>query len=198
MKLVFATHNTGKVEEMRTLLSDTNIEVLSADEAGVYGDVVEDGQTFEENALKKAKYVSRVASAWAVADDSGCCIDALNGEPGIHSARWAGVEASDEQIVQHTLEVMKDVPEGKRQAHFQTSLALVAPDGRTRLFEGRVNGNITLKPKGQPRAKLPYDAIFVPVGHDHTFAQMSLAEKNAMSHRGRAFAQLKVFLKTLE
>ncbi len=114
MKLIFATHNTGKVEEMRVLLEDTNIEVMSADEAGVDGEVIEDGQTFEENALKKAKFVSRAASAWAVADDSGCCIDALGGLPGVNSARWAGKDAGDQAIVDHTLESMKDVPEGKR------------------------------------------------------------------------------------
>ena len=207
MKLVFATHNSGKLVEMRSLLSDLPIEVLSADEAGVTEDVVEDGATFEDNARKKARFVHerttpnpslerRGDDLWAVADDSGCCIEALDGRPGVLSARWAGEGATDQTLVEHTLNEMKDVPEGKRQAWFQTALCLVAPNGREWMFEGRINGRIAVEPRGTPRPKLPYDAIFIPEGHDRTFAEMSLEEKNSMSHRGQAFQQLREFFKT--
>ena len=115
MKLVFATHNQGKLKEMRDLLSDLNIEVVSADEAGVYEDVIEDGTTFKANALKKARFVGEQTGEWAVADDSGICIDALDGEPGVYSARWAGDRAS---VIDHTLDKMKKVPTKNRGAHF--------------------------------------------------------------------------------
>lgn len=115
-RLVFATHNPGKILEMRQLLSDLAIEVLSAAEAGATQDVEEDGETFEENALKKARFVASGTGEWAVADDSGVTIDALDGRPGVYTARWAGEGATDEQLVAHMLEQLKDVEEGRRGA----------------------------------------------------------------------------------
>ena len=198
MKLVFATHNPGKVQEVRILLADTGFEILSAEEAGVSEDVIEDGKTFEENALKKARFVAGRFNhtAWVVAEDAGCCIEALNGAPGVYSARWAGEGASNETIVAHTLSAMREVADGKRQASFQNVIALIAPDGLEKTFLGRVDGHIATEPHGTARPKLPYDAIFVPTGHDRTFAEMSTEEKNSLSHRGRAFQQLREFLKT--
>lgn len=197
MKLIFATHNQSKVEEMRALLKDAVIEVMSADEAGVTDDVVEDGTTFEENAEIKARFVAQKSKEWAVADDSGCCVEALGGRPGIYSARFAGEGASGQAIIDKLLTEMKDVPEGQRQAWFQTALCLVAPDGKEWMFAGRVDGRISIQPQGQARPKFPYDAVFIPEGHDRSFAEMSLEEKNALSHRGRALAELKKFLSTL-
>ncbi len=194
MKIVFATHNPGKVQEMRDLLSDMSIEVMSADEAGVKEDVVEDGKTFEENARKKAQFVAKKTGMWAVADDSGVCIRALDGAPGVRSARWAGEGAGDEGIVRYTLAQLKDVPEGKRDAWFETALVLVSPDGKEQVFHGKMEGKITTESHGAPRTKLPYDAIFMPRGEKRTCAEMSLTEKNAISHRGRAFQELKKFL----
>ena len=196
MKLVFATHNSGKVKEMTALLADLDIEVLSADAAGVTEDVEEDGKTFKENSVKKARFVSQKSGEWAVADDSGVCIAALDGAPGVMTARWAGPGASDEQLVAHTLTQLTDVPEGKRQAWFESCVALVAPDGREWTFSGKVQGSIPSAPRGTGRPKLPYDVIFIPEGHDRTFAEMTDEEKNSMSHRGIAFQKLREFLKT--
>ncbi|MEK7665942.1 MAG: RdgB/HAM1 family non-canonical purine NTP pyrophosphatase [Patescibacteria group bacterium] len=195
MKLVFATHNAGKLKEMRDMLAELKIDVLSADEVGVTEDIVEDGATFEENALKKARYVAVKSGEWAVADDSGICIDALDGAPGVNTARWAGPNAGDEGLIRHTLEMVRDVPEGKRGAHMVSCVAIVAPDGRSWMFEGHVNGSLVFSPRGTPRPKLPYDLLFIPEGHERTFAEMSDAEKNSMSHRGRAFEQMKTFLR---
>lgn len=193
-RLIFATHNPGKILEMRQLLSDLAIEVLSADEAGVTQDVEEDGETFEENALKKARFVAEQTGQWAVADDSGVTIDALGGRPGVYTARWAGEGAGDEGLIRHTLEQMKDVEEGRRGASFHSVVALVSPEGEEQTFEGVVEGSIVLSPRGTPRKKLPYDVLFCPVGHNRTFAEMSDAEKNTLSHRGRAFQKLIKFL----
>jgi len=207
-RLVFATHNPGKIEEMRQLLGDLNIEVASADEAGVHDDVEEDGMTFEENALKKARFVASTTGEWAVADDSGITIDALDGRPGVYTARWAGEGASDEELVRHTLEQLKDVEEGRRGASFHSVVALVSPQNESWTFEGIVEGEVVVTPRGTPRVKLPYDVLFCPfplrstqssfegqVGHNRTFAEMSDEQKNALSHRGRAFAKLKKFLR---
>ncbi|HBO99980.1 MAG: Non-canonical purine NTP pyrophosphatase [Candidatus Uhrbacteria bacterium GW2011_GWF2_41_16] len=194
MKIIFATHNPGKIEEMRVLLADANIEVASAEEVGVLEDVVEDGETFAENALKKARFVVKQTGHWSVADDSGLCVWALGCLPGVRTARWAGEGASDEKLIEHTLETMKEIPEGKRQAWFESSVALVAPDGEEWVFTGKVSGTISTLPRGSAKIKLPYDVLFVPDGYHQTFAEMSDQEKNQLSHRGRAFTQLKTFL----
>ena len=166
-------------------------DVTSADEAWVFEDVVEDGQTFAENALKKAQFVARETGQWAVADDSGICIAALDGAPGIMSARWA---ESDDDKINLTLEKLKDIPEKERHARIEAALALVSPDGREWVFDGRVDGQIALEPRGENRKKLPYDRIFIPKGHDKTFAEMTAQEKHILSHRGKAFRKLKEFL----
>lgn len=198
MKLIFATHNPGKVKEIKMMLAGLDVEVVGQEEVGVHEEVVEDRKTFEGNALKKARFVAVKTGQWAVADDSGICIDALDGAPGIHSARWAGEGASDEEIVCYTLEKMKNVPEDKRGAWFETAFVLLAPDGRQRTFYGKVDGSIATEPRGANRPKLPYDPIFIPDGGGgRTFAEMTDVEKNTISHRGRAFVQLKGFLKTI-
>jgi XTP/dITP diphosphohydrolase len=220
-QLIFATQNPGKIREMSQLLADLNIQVMSAQEAGVSEDVVEDGETFEENALKKARFVAEQTGEWAVADDSGIMIDVLDGRPGVYTARWAGDGASDEQLVSHTLDQLKDVEEGHRGASFHCVVALVSPENQEWTFEGVVEGKIVSEPRGTNRPKLPYDLIFCPiplrptsssfrrrsesyggqvegqVGHNVTFAQMTDGQKNALSHRGRAFQKLKEFLKSL-
>ncbi|MFH1089327.1 MAG: RdgB/HAM1 family non-canonical purine NTP pyrophosphatase [Candidatus Uhrbacteria bacterium] len=192
MKLIFATHNPGKIKEMQELLSETGIEVLSAEDAGVTEDPLEDGSTFEENALKKARFVCQKSGEWAVADDSGICLDALNGAPGIFTARWAG-EGND--LIDFTLAKIKDVPEENLGAHFSCCVALVSPDGQEHLFEGRADGRVIKERRGLAHPKLPYDQIFIPKDHEQTFAEMSAEEKHKLSHRGQAFARLKEFLK---
>jgi len=195
MKLIFATHNAGKVKEMKALLADLNINVLSAEEVGVFEDVIEDGDTFEQNALKKAVFVSQKTGEFAVGEDSGICIDALDGKPGILSARWAGENASDEDIIKHTIKQVKDIDDEKLTARFMATLVLSAPDGRQWVFDGVDEGKVIKKSRGEMRKGLPYDVIFVPNGHKRTFAEMTDEEKNSLSHRGIAFRKLKEFLK---
>ena len=171
-QLVLATHNTGKLAELRQMLADFGIEVLSAVEAGVIEDVVEDGETFEANALLKARFVAQACGLWCAADDSGICIDALDGKPGVHTARWAGEGASDEVLVSHTLEQMKEVSEQDRGAQFLCCAALVSPEGKGWTFEGSVEGSVSTEPRGVSRPNLPYDSLFIPEGYDKTFAEM--------------------------
>jgi len=193
MKLIFATHNPGKIKEMQELLADLDIEVLSADEAGVTEDLVEDGLTFEENALKKARFVCQKSGECAVGDDSGICLDALNGAPGIYTARWAG-EGND--LIDFTLDKIKDIPEENLGATFRCALALVMPDGQEFIFEGRSPGRVIKERRGPKVPKLPYDQIFIPEGYEQTFAEMPREEKHKLSHRGRAFGELKRFLES--
>ncbi len=197
MKLIFATHNDGKVKEMTALLEGLSFEVVSATDAGVPEDIEEDMPTFEGNALKKARYVVEKTKKWAIADDSGICIQALDGAPGVHSARWAGEDASREKLSEYTLEKMRDIPEEKRACQFESALAIVSPEGGEWVFHGMVRGSVALEERGMPRPNLPYDTIFIPEGETRTFAEMTDAEKNSMSHRGRAFAQAREFLSTL-
>lgn len=194
LKIIFASHNQGKVLEMRSLLKDINIEILSAEEAGFVNEVVEDGLTFADNALKKAKEVSAFCNLPAIADDSGLCVEALAGLPGIYSARWAGRNATDEMLVAKLLSEMTLVSENRRNAEFVSVVAMAWPDGREAVFEGRVKGLITMEPKGDMRAKLPYDVLFLPVGYEKTYAQMTDDEKNSISHRGEAFKKLKKYI----
>lgn len=195
MKLIFATHNPGKLKEMRQILAGLKIEVISAEEAGINEHVIEDGKTFEENALKKAQFAAKKSGYWAIADDSGICIKALNYAPGVSSSRWAGEGASDEKIVKYTLSKIKNIPISQREAWMESVAVLAAPNGRHWTFSGKIEGNITSKPAGQPSEGMPYDAIFIPKGYNQTFAKMSHVEKNSLSHRGMAFRKLKRFIK---
>ena len=192
MKIIFATHNQGKLKEMKELLF--GFEVMGAEEAGIFEDVIEDGRTFVENALKKARFVAQKTGELAVADDSGICIEALDGAPGIMTARWAGEDATDDDKISLTLKKMKNISENNRSAYFQSVVALVSPDNREWIFEGRVDGKIANKKRGQSRPYLPYDLIFIPNGYTETFAEMSDEKKNKLSHRSAAFKKLKEFL----
>ncbi len=194
MKLVFATHNHGKIREMASILADLAIDVVSADEAGVTKDVEEDGSTLEENALKKAKYVAHETHEWVIADDTGLFIDALGGAPGIHSNRWAGEQVKGNKLAEYTLQQMLKIPADKRSGNFTSVVVVVAPGGKHWTFQGKLKGTIAPSPRGTPRPLLPYDTIFIPEGERRTFAEMSESEKNAISHRGRAFEGIKKFL----
>jgi len=196
-KLVFATHNPGKIVEMQQLLKSLGIEIVSATDVGISEDIEEDQDTFAGNSLKKARFVAEQTGEWAIADDSGITIEALDGRPGVFTARWAGEGAPDEELVRHTLEQMQDVPEGKRQAAFHSVAALVAPDRREWVFEGIVEGEVLTEPIGEHKPRLPYDVIFRPTGYELAFSQMSDEQKNKVSHRGRSFSKLKVFLEEL-
>lgn len=195
MKLIFATSNPGKIQEMKPVMEELGLEIISMGDAGITEDIVEDGETLEENALIKARYVAQKTGEWAFGEDAGIFIEALNGEPGIFSARWGGPEMQGMKKVDYTLERMKDVPADKRQAYFQTVVALVAPDGREWVFPGKTEGMMGTEPKGDVHAKLPYSFLFIPAGHDRTYAEMTKVEKGEISHRGKALNKLKNFLK---
>ena len=195
MKLIFATHNEGKIREMKSILKDLDFEILSAAEVGVLEEPVEDGETFSDNALLKAKFVSEKTGEWTVADDSGLCVESLGGAPGLFSARWAGENSTGEEKAKKVLSELGDLPSEKRKAYFETSLALVAPDKRTWIFSGRIDGRIINEQRGNKHHhKLPYDAIFIPQGWEKTFAEVTDEEKNAVSQRGQVFRALKDFL----
>jgi len=196
-KLIFATHNQGKVQEVKEILKDINmdIEIVSLQEAGIKDEIVEDGKTMEQNALKKAREIAKKTNEYAIGEDTGLCIDALGGDPGVRTARWADGEAEHNNLYEYCIQQMIDVPAGKRQAYFETALALVSPSGQEWVFKGLVDGEIAEQPKGEPRPGLPYDMVFIPGDYESTFAEMSDEEKNALSHRGKAFQEFKKFLK---
>lgn len=192
MRIIFATQNKGKLIEMKKILSD--FEVVGMEDIGINEDVLEDGKTFEENAFKKARFVSERVNEYVIADDSGICIKSLDGAPGVYSARWAGEGASSDDIVRHTLKKLESFPEGERGAWIETAAVLVMPDGKEKSFVGKIEGYVPFAPSGKALPKLPYDVIFVPKGYTKTFAEISEEEKNSISHRGRAFRELKNYL----
>ena len=189
MKLIIASNNAHKVQEIKQILDGKFEEILSLREAGVDHETVEDGSTFAENALKKAREIAAITGYVAMADDSGLCVNALNGAPGIYSARYSGCE--DKSLVDKANNdlLLKNL-EGKsdRSAYFICSVALVYPDGREVVAEGRMPGRIIDDPRGAKG--FGYDPIFLPDGESRTAAELSDEEKNAISHRGRALKNL--------
>lgn len=185
-RMVLATGNQHKVAELRQLLAGSyQVEGRPPDLA----ETVEDGDTLEANALKKAREVATHAQALAVADDTGLFVDALDGRPGVYSARYAGPQGDDEANLAKLLGELADRSSSARSARFRTVVAAVWPDGRELVVDGVVEGHITLVPQGS--AGFGYDPVFVPAeGDGRTFAQMTAGEKNAISHRGRAVAAL--------
>lgn len=194
MKLIFSTHNSGKIKEARAVLFGLPWEILSAEEAGVFDDVIEDGKTLAENALKKAHYLVSKTGEWSMADDSGFFIDALGGQPGIYASRWLGEGLRDEEKARLTLEKIMNIPDNQRGGYFESVVALVSPQKEEFLFSGKVLGQVAKEMRGTGRPNLPYDLIFMPIGFDKTFAEMSDEQKNSLSHRGLAFQKLKEFL----
>jgi XTP/dITP diphosphohydrolase len=190
-KLVLATRNQGKITEFRRILdalAPGEIELIGVDQFPELIDVEETGFTFEENSLLKARYTSQATGLPAIADDSGLCVDALNGDPGIFSARWAGEHGNDQANVEKVLAQLKDVPDDMRSAHFMCVASLVLPDGREQVAEGRFEGHILHAPIGENG--FGYDPIFQPVGMTISSAQMSAEEKDELSHRGKSLRAL--------
>jgi len=195
MELVVATRNAGKLKEIRRLLESRGIRVRGLEEFPGVPDVVEDGQTFAENAIKKAEAVAQFTSLPCLADDSGLVVDALQGRPGVHSARFSGAEADDQSNNRKLLDEMAAVPEIQRQAAFCCVMALCMPGQSPRLFQGRVNGVILERQKGD--GGFGYDPLFWLPGYNCTMAELPLDTKNQVSHRGQALRQLVDFLTTL-
>jgi len=192
MKIVLASRNKKKIEELIRILKDINIELLSISDFPYLEEVEEDGKTFEENALKKARYVSQQTGLPALSDDSGLEVEALNGAPGVRSARYAGENATDEENIMKLLKEMRGIPDERRKARFVCCIALVFPDGQEYLFWGYVNGKITLEPRGNKG--FGYDPVFIPEGYNSTFAEMEPNVKDKLSHRREALDKLKEFL----
>ncbi|MGZ4593586.1 MAG: XTP/dITP diphosphatase [Actinomycetes bacterium] len=189
-RLVLATRNRHKVQELQEILAGAglDVELVGMDAFPDVPDVVEDGLTFAANALLKARAAAAATGLLAVADDSGLCVDALNGMPGVFSARWAGRHGNDTANLDLLLAQVTDVHDEHRGAHFACAAALVSPDGEERVVEGTVEGVIVRKPRGS--GGFGYDPVFVPHGSPRTLAEMDAEEKNAISHRGNAFRAL--------
>ena len=189
-RLVLASRNAHTVEEMARILADAGlaIEVLGIDAFEGVPEVAETGQTFADNALLKARAVCRATGEPAVADDSGLCVDELNGMPGILSARWAGGHGDDTANMWLLLDQLTDTPDERLAARFRCAVALVLPDGRESVVEGEMIGALVREPKGANG--FGYDPIFVPDGVTRTSAELSAQEKDAISHRGNALRAL--------
>lgn len=188
-KIVFATSNEGKMREIREILKSLGAEILSLKEAGVHVDIVEDGDSFEANALIKARAVWGKTGGIVLADDSGLEIDYLNGEPGIYSARYMGENTSYEIKNWNLIHRLDGVPEEKRTARFVCVIAGVLPDGRVVTTRGTMEGHIAHEPAGA--GGFGYDPILMLPEYGKTSAEITMDEKNAISHRGKALRSMK-------
>ncbi len=186
MKLIIASNNQHKLIEIREILGDFFSEIVSAREAGIEHETVEDGTTFMENALKKAREMTEITGCAALADDSGICVDALGGAPGIYSARFSGVHGDDAENNRLLLEKMEGVSD--RKAHYTCAIALTYPDGREVTAEGYFHGEIGFEEKGQ--YGFGYDPLFYLPEYGCTSAQILPEEKNKISHRAAALREL--------
>lgn len=188
MKLVFATNNENKVKEIRSILG-TGFTLLSLKDLNIEDDIPEKAPTLEENALYKARHIYKILNMNVFADDTGLEIDALNGMPGVHSARFAGESKNSDANIEKALLLLGSSV--NRKARFRTVIALIM-NGNEILFEGIVTGRIITEKKG--KEGFGYDPVFIPDGKNETFAEMSLYEKNQISHRAKAFEKMREFL----
>lgn len=191
-ELVLATHNSGKLREIRDLLAPLRISVKSAGELGL-PEPEENGDSFVANAEIKSRASALTAKLPALSDDSGLCVNGLNGEPGIYSARWAGPKKDFDHAMKHVWEKLQAKNTRDFSAYFICVLSLCYPDGKTVNFEGRVNGTLIYPPRGANG--FGYDPMFVPDGYDKTFGEMEANAKHAISHRALAFAKFLDYLK---
>ncbi len=192
-KIIFATGNQGKMREIQQIMADMDVEVVSMKEAGIFTDIEENGTTFEENALIKARAIANEANAIVLADDSGLEIDFLDKAPGVLSARYLGEDTPYEVKNAHILELLKDVKGSERSARFVCSIAAVFPDGREFTTYSTIEGEIAQKSAGENG--FGYDPIFFVPEFGKTTAELSADEKNKISHRGKALTMMKEILK---
>ncbi|MBQ7774613.1 MAG: XTP/dITP diphosphatase [Lachnospiraceae bacterium] len=192
-KIIFATGNKGKIKEIQMILADLGVEVITMKEAGIEIDIVEDGKTYEENALIKARAVAAHADCIVMADDSGLEIDYLNNEPGIYSARYMGEDTSYTIKNANLIERLNGVPDEQRTARFVCAIAAVMPDGKELTTRGIIEGQIGYEEKGSNG--FGYDPIFYVPRFGKTTAELSEEEKNQVSHRGNALMKMKEELK---
>lgn len=192
-KLLLATNNPGKIRELDSLLQGTPFVVATPESEGIDLDVEETGTTFEENARLKAEAFARASGLCAMADDSGLEVDALGGEPGVYSARYAGPDATDEERVRYLLGKLGDIEWEKRGARFRSVVALAHPDGEVRLFEGSCEGIVAFEPRGDKG--FGYDPIFYIPNLGKHMAELDMEQKNGVSHRGMAARKAIEYLK---
>jgi XTP/dITP diphosphohydrolase len=193
MTIVLATKNRKKVEEMKRIFSGYDVRFLTLDAFPGVPDIKEDGSTFRANAVKKAVAVALETGCPAIADDSGLVVEALGGAPGVYSARYAGEDADDRKNVDKLLRQLKNVDDEKRGAKFVCSIAFALPDGKYKTFSGQARGRIGRRRIGANG--FGYDPVFYPAGRSRTFAQMSDAEKDSLSHRGKAMKKFYGYLR---
>lgn len=189
MRIVFATGNEGKMREIRMILADLGLEIVSMKEAGISADIEENGKTFEENARIKACGIAELCREIVLADDSGLEIDALNGEPGVYSARYLGEETSYHVKNRNLIQRLEGVPEEKRTARFVCAIAAVLPDGRILETKASMEGRIGYEERGEHG--FGYDPIFMLPELGKSTAEISASEKNRLSHRGKALCLMK-------
>ena len=191
-ELVVATRNRGKLQEIRSLLEGVVDTVRCAADFAGFPETIEDGLTFRDNALKKAREAMRFTGLPALADDSGLVVDALDGRPGVHSARFAGEGSGDAANNRRLLEELNGIPTDRRQAAFVCVLAFVTPEGIEQVFSGRVGGLVLTSERGE--GGFGYDPLFLVDGFCRTMAELTLQEKNSISHRGQALQLFQEFL----
>ncbi len=184
--IVLATTNRGKTKEFRELLKNFPIEIKDLGDFGPIPEIIEDGETFDDNAYKKAAFTAKVLGFPAMADDSGLCVEALDGAPGVYSARYAGENATDAQNVEKLLDALKD--EENRKAAFECVISIAVPTGAALTYESRCEGVLTREPVGENG--FGYDPLFFFPEFNKTFAQLSIAEKGEISHRGKALKEV--------
>ncbi|HZJ98724.1 MAG TPA: XTP/dITP diphosphatase [Tissierellaceae bacterium] len=195
-KLILSTNNDHKVEEIKKILIDMPIEVLSKNEMGISNfEVIEDGKSLEENSIKKAKALADSVEYMVMADDSGLFVEALNGAPGIYSSRYAGEEANDEKNNIKLLDDLKDKAMEKRRASFITVIALITEEKEIFTVKGECKGYINFEAKGSNG--FGYDPIFIPIGYDKTFAELGHDVKNKISHRAKALRAMQDLLSNI-
>jgi XTP/dITP diphosphohydrolase len=192
MKILIATNNKHKVNEIKSILNGDKFELFTLSDLNIDIEIEEDKDTLEGNALKKAEEIFKIVKIATIADDTGLFVDALDGEPGVFSSRYAGENATYDDNCLKLLKSMKDIQEGKRNAYFKTVVCFYESENKHYFFDGICKGTITTEKSGEKG--FGYDPLFIPEGFDRTYAEMSEEEKNSISHRGKAFIKAREFL----
>ncbi len=190
---ILASKNQHKAEEIKAILGENFNVITQTDAKAGHIEVIEDGKTFEENAIKKAETILKATGKPVIADDSGLCVDFLDGAPGIYTARYAGENATDDENIDKLLDALRDVPFEKRTARFVCVIAFASPDEETITFRGECNGRIGFERQGENG--FGYDPIFIPDGYECSIAEVSSDTKNSISHRGNALKKFAEYLK---
>jgi len=193
--LLIATRNQKKKRELQAILSAWNVKLLTLDDVEGMPEIEEDGATFAENAIKKAQTIAQLSGCITLADDSGLVVDALGGAPGVFSARFAGLEANDENNNLKLLYLMQNIPDEDRTARFICVIAVADPDGHVDTVQGVCEGKIGITPRGH--GGFGYDPLFIPSGLSDSFAELPDVEKNQISHRGKALQDAKALLERI-